>query len=71
MTWTSEAVCCAMETSPLLGANRDTAWRQIVSLVGLCQAVLFDSSPDPAMYDEVMERALLGITAPDNDPSDD
>jgi hypothetical protein len=55
---------------PDIVANRDTAWRQIVSLVGLCQAVLFDSSPDPAVHDDVMERALLGITAPDDDPSD-
>jgi hypothetical protein len=55
---------------PDIMANRDTAWRQIVSLVGLCQAVLFDSSPDPAVHDDVMERALLGITAPDDDPPD-
>ena len=55
---------------PDIMANRDTAWRQIVSLVGLCQAVLFDSSPDSAVHDEVMERALLGITAPDDDSPD-
>ncbi|MCA1671216.1 MAG: hypothetical protein LC799_03070 [Actinobacteria bacterium] len=55
---------------PDIMTNRDTAWWQIVSLVGLCQAVLNDSSPDPAVRDEIMERALLGITAPDDDPPD-
>ncbi len=55
---------------PDILSDRDIAWQQIVSLVGLCQAVLFDSSPDPAVQDEVMERALLGITAPDDDPWD-